>query len=108
MGTWGSGTHPLLAHVLRGQKGLTHCFHKAQRRWDGTGLTRCLHRVWRGTGLDAHTDCVCHHEDETGLTHCLRAWFLRLKYRISFFRIAWFLGGTEGGQGWTVLSKSTS
>lgn len=32
-----------------------------------------------------------------GLTHCLRAWFLRLKYKISFFRIAWFLGGTDRG-----------
>lgn len=25
------------------------------------------------------------------LTHCLRAWFLLLKYRMSFFLIAWFL-----------------
>lgn len=25
------------------------------------------------------------------LTHCLRAWFLLLKYKMSFFLIAWFL-----------------
>lgn len=36
---------------------------------------------------------------QPALTHCLRAWFLLLKYRMSFFRMAWFLGGTaEGGQ----------
>lgn len=28
----------------------------------------------------------------SGLTHCLRAWFLLLKYKMSFFLIAWFLG----------------
>lgn len=28
-----------------------------------------------------------------GLTHCLRAWFLLLKYKMSFFLMAWFLGG---------------
>lgn len=27
----------------------------------------------------------------------MRAWFLRLKYKISFFRIAWFLEGTDRG-----------
>lgn len=35
------------------------------------------------------------------LTHCLRAWFLLLKYRISFFLIAWFLGdGKKEQEGW--------
>lgn len=27
------------------------------------------------------------------LTHCLRAWFLLLKYKMSFFLMAWFLHG---------------
>lgn len=44
---------------------------------------------------DSPTACTWHGGDRTGLTHCLRAWFLRLKYRISFFRIAWFLGNTD-------------
>lgn len=30
------------------------------------------------------------------LTHCLRAWFLLLKYRMSFFLIAWFLRAIKG------------
>lgn len=50
-----------------------------------------------GVGLDSHTACQCHGKDGPPLTHCLRAWFLRLKYKISFFRIAWFLGSTDGG-----------
>lgn len=32
------------------------------------------------------------------LTHCLRAWFLLLKYKMSFFLIAWFLRGENRGQ----------
>lgn len=36
----------------------------------------------------------------SGLTHCLRAWFLLLKYKMSFFLIAWFLrdGKKERGR----------
>lgn len=56
------------------------------------------------TGLDSHTACICHGKDGTGLTHCLRAWFLRLKYKISFFRIAWFLGSRDRGVGDGQLS----
>ena len=33
------------------------------------------------------------------LTHCFRAWFLLLKYRMSFFLMAWFLLGERGGEG---------
>lgn len=51
--------------------------------------THCFHMAWR-------------RQDRKGLTHCLRAWFRRLKYRISFFRIAWFLESTDKGQKWQL------
>lgn len=72
---------------------LTHILHTVWRGWDRTHPMLAHHM--EETGLDSHTACICHAKDGTGLTHCLRAWFLRLKYKISFFRIAWFLRSTD-------------
>lgn len=76
--------------AMRPQKG-------AEWKWDSSASIK--HRTDR-RGRDWVHPLVCawYGEDGTGLTHCLRAWFLRLKYRISFFRIAWFLGSTDRGQ----------
>lgn len=45
----------------------------------------------------------------SGLTHCLRAWFLLLKYRMSFFLIAWFLKRMKKEQDawWKQMGRET-
>lgn len=78
---------------------LTHSLWGTQYGEDGTGLTHCLHITWRRQD-QTHTLLVY----VMGLTHCLRAWFLRLKYKISFFLIAWFLGSTDKNVGGGQLS----